>query len=221
MKIVVCGDSWCSADRNGPGAHFSELLAQDGHDVTNIARGGATNALICFQLQTAISLQPDLVIMNQTDAHRINVFMNQHCFDPKAGLKNFAYPYHADSSFQSPLVGDIEAAIWSDVPETMIQGRADLPLCLTSQQILAVKYYVAHMLCHPFQQLCDSWMIGYWKCQMQGHDIAVLDISEHAVGKILLNYAGDRTKTNYHTDQPTQQQFAAAVRNLILQGALK
>ena len=43
MKLVVCGDSFMSADVHRPETHFSELLENHGHSVINLARGGMSN----------------------------------------------------------------------------------------------------------------------------------------------------------------------------------
>ena len=41
MKLVVCGDSYFSADTTAPGTHFTELLPSS--EYINLARAGASN----------------------------------------------------------------------------------------------------------------------------------------------------------------------------------
>lgn len=211
MKIVVCGDSWCSADRHLPGTHFSELLQARGHDVINIARGGATNALICFQLQTAHGLEPQLVLYNSTDAYRINVPLKGSPFVSELGLKNFVYPYRADQSWQSPLAGDSKAAIWSDVAQVIVQGRSDLHLQVDDNVKQAIKWYLSYLHCYEFQTVCDSWMLGYWSQQLTAAGIVSLDLTQNAIGQILFDYAGPKDLCNYHTDPETQRLFVTAL----------
>ena len=84
MKLIVCGDSFASADTTRPGTHFSELLRAS----INLARGGASNTLIGFQLQTAISLNPDVVIFTSTTSSRIDYPIPGRNFNSKTLFSN-------------------------------------------------------------------------------------------------------------------------------------
>ena len=88
MKIIVCGDSYLSADTKYPGTHFTELLARD-HEYVNLARVGCSNSLIRLQVARALQLQPDLIIVSATDHRRFEVI--EQTYDPAHGLENFDY----------------------------------------------------------------------------------------------------------------------------------
>lgn len=60
-RILLCGDSFGVTDHNFPGLHFSEKL-QD-CEIINLARGGASNAMIDVQLHQGLQHAPTHVIL--------------------------------------------------------------------------------------------------------------------------------------------------------------
>lgn len=211
MKIVVCGDSFCSADTNRPGTHFSELLIQHGHEVINLARGGMSNIGIAFQMRESLEFGPDLVLFNRTTS-RLNLPVGAQEYAIEKGLKNFRYPYAADASSRLSCVGGDDAAIWCDVLECMITPRADAPadLKLSAEQIDAVKKYIAHLYDDNFAMTIDEWVLGYWQYRLREHGIRVIELSEQGVGKDMYEYYNNyphlARQAVYHTDEPTQIQ---------------
>ena len=209
MKIVVCGDSYCSADTNRPGTHFSELLNQQGHDVINLARGGMSNIGIAFQMRESLQFEPDVVLFNRTTT-RLNLPVGTQKYAIEKGLKNFRYPYATDASSRLSCVGGSNAAIWADVLECMIAPRADAPadLRLSAEQIDAVKKYIAYLYDDNFAMTIDQWVLGYWQYYLRDRRIRVIELSQQGVGRDMYEYYNQyphlATQSVYHTDEPTQ-----------------
>jgi hypothetical protein len=93
MRIIVCGDSFMTQDSRelAKGKHFSELLSP--HEVINLARGGMSNIGICFQLEQAARLTPDVVVIGTTDSERIEIPSGHRTFNVQQGLKNIVYTH--------------------------------------------------------------------------------------------------------------------------------
>jgi len=73
--LAVCGDSFMSAvsyNEYGADSHFTQLLAKKlDWDYVTFARGGCSNSVIRLQIDEAIKLKPDLVIIGTTTPDRI------------------------------------------------------------------------------------------------------------------------------------------------------
>lgn len=222
MKLIVCGDSYASADTSRPGTHFSELLGAN----INLARGGASNILIGFQLQTAISLNPDIVIFTTTGSGRIDYPIPGRNFNPTKGLQNFVYPYNSDSSTGSAHVGDLSAAIWSDVSPALTHPRPDLPTSLYNRvNVEAVKNYVAYIQNRSLSDVTNDWLIGYWKHELTAANIPYVHIfrgSKYAQAMYCYTdtYPDLVTQCVYHTDSETQVSIAEelniAIKELVI-----
>jgi hypothetical protein len=217
MKIVVCGDSFMSADVHRPGTHFSELLTRYGHAVINLARGGISNTGIAFQIETAIKLNPDAVVFASTSHDRIDLLVKNRKFLPEAGLKNFIYPYKSDASTGTEHVGNTNAAIWSDVVIAFQFNRPDLPAelknCYSSKSI---KEYIGAFHDVQFKTVLDSWIIGYWEYKLKEHAIPFIRLSPNGIGKQMYDYAKNNpdkiSQCVYHTDDYTQKEVIEQVK---------
>lgn len=224
MKLVVCGDSFMSADTSRPNTHFSEILQNQGHTVVNLARGGISNTGIAFQLEVASKLKPDAVIFSSTDHNRIDLVVGE--FYPSIGLKNFIYPYVSDSSTGSKYVGGLNAAIMSDPIIAQLSTRLDLPIELHDpNQISAVKQYVSWFHSEPFKRILDQWLIGYWKYKLTEIKLPYIHLYQNGpVGQHMYNYTQQypekRNQCVYHTDEHTQllmaQELNIELKKLII-----
>ena len=210
MNIVVCGDSFMSADVHLPGTHFSELLSKHGHVVTNLARGGMSNVGIAFQLEAATKLHPDLIVFSSTGHDRIDIVINNKKFSPHKGLKNFIYPYESDSSTGSQYVGDINSAILSDVIPAFLEPRSDLPTELDDpKRPELVKQYLACFHDAEFKKVLDSWILGFWEYKLAEEQIPFIHLRAGGmVGQAMYNYVNKNpdkiAQCVYHTDEQTQ-----------------
>ena len=187
IKIVVCGDSYCSADTSVNRWHFSQILEdQHGYTITNLARGGMSNTGICFQIKQAIALKPDVIIYNMADPSRIDIPIKPYL--PPAGLKNFIYPFPEDSSTGSEYVGASDAAIFSTVYQLIDKNKH---INISNDKIQAIKHYHAHLFDWQFRYETDSWILNYWNQQAKNqgiltiflgspHDLPLSEIAEPA-----------------------------------------
>ncbi len=71
-KVLICGDSYCVTDPKFPKLHWSEKLldSSENIEVSNLAYGGCSNALISLQLLQGLKLNPDFVILSFTNEYR-------------------------------------------------------------------------------------------------------------------------------------------------------
>lgn len=114
--LAVCGDSFMSAvsaDEYGADSHFTQLLAKKlDWDYVTFARGGCSNSVIRLQIDEAIKIKPDLVIIGTTTPERVEfpVFpvtrTNENFWDgvyeKNKGLANIRWIGH-DLSYSLPL----------------------------------------------------------------------------------------------------------------------
>lgn len=215
MKIIVCGDSYCSADSSDERWHFSQVLEDKYNlEVVNLARGGMSNLGICFQLKQAIALEPDAVVYNMADPSRVDIVMHDNYYT-SLGLKNFVYHSPDDSSYGSEYVGNQDSPIFS----TVFQELDSLTTFkVPAEKILAVKHYHAHLFNWQLKYDTDRWMLDYWRMQLKTANIRTVflgnfaDSRPIAPGRVIYDFVRKNpeyiTKKLYHTDQATQQTAA-------------
>lgn len=211
--IVVCGDSFCSAETGSARHHFSEVLAdQYQYQVTNLAQGGMSTVGICFQIREAILLKPDAIVYNTTDPGRVDLEMNSG-FSMHKGLKNFVYAYPSNSSYGSKHVGTAKSPIFS----TVHQGLDEQTLVpITSEQIKAIDYYLKYMFNWHLKEETDRWMYSYWANEIAKAGIVGISLAEDTeLGKPMYDFAEQNPSynSNYHTDPATQQVIADSIHN--------
>lgn len=214
IKVVVCGDSYCSADNTRERWHFSQIL-NDRYDmtVTNLARGGISNLGICFQIKQAIELEPHVIIYNQTDPARVDIVMKS-LYGKQVSLKEFIYPYTDDSSFYSPYVGHHTASIFSTMPHSLDKIKQ---IYVDPEKVTAVKYYHAHLFDWQLRKETDSWWFAHWHHQIEQAQILAIDLTspnhthgQSPIGKIMYDFVKHNPgwPKLYHTDRSTQELVA-------------
>ena len=225
IKVVVCGDSFCSS-HNYERNHFSQILEDKyGYLVTNLARGGTGPIAVCFQLQQAIKLSADVIVYRRVDTGRIEVPITGQPFDPELGLKNFKYPYPDETSYSSPYVGNVDAPFFSSglgglVPQTdpKEQQLQDRFFAISSELREAVKQYLLFMFDKNLKAETDNWAYGYWEYRALQNNIKVISFDQ--VGQIAYEFSKrtqHRYPTVYHTDRPTQETIAENIHQEIQQ----
>ena len=217
-KIVVCGDSFCSAQSND-NQHFSNILASHGYEVINLARGSMTNTGICFQIKQAIDIpHVDLVIFKQTDSSRFDIPLYPSP-SPKVTLKNFIYPYPSDSSFGNEYVGDITANILSDNALGLSNQRSDSLISIPDGIVTAVKNYYTFIFDRHLAEEKDRWMFGYWKQCLHTASIPYIELTSTGIGQEIYEYISKNpdkvTQKVYHTTAEPQQKVAEAIQHEI------
>jgi hypothetical protein len=216
-RIVVCGDSWCSAQTDD-NQHFSNILADRGYEVINLARGGIANTGICFQIKQAIKIQADLVIFRRTDSGRLDIPLYP---SPSSNitLKNFVYPYPCDSSFRNEYVGDINANILSDNVNGLTNQRSDSLIRISDTIVNAVKNYYTFLFDRHLANEKDRWIFGYWMHCLSTASIPYIELTANSIGREIYEHIEqnpDKVKQRvYHTTAEPQQKVADAIVNEI------
>jgi hypothetical protein len=223
-RIVVCGDSFCSAETND-NQHFSNILANHGYEVINLARGSMTNTGICFQIKQAIDIpHVDLVIFRQADSSRLDIPLYPSP-SPNITLKNFIYPYPSDSSFGNQYVGDVTSNILSDNAHGLSNQRPDSLISIPDSIVTAVKNYYTFIFDRYLAEEKDRWMFGYWEHCLSTASIPYIELTYNGIGREIYEYINKNpdktTQKVYHTTAEPQQKVADAImheiQRLILQ----
>ena len=106
-KLVVCGDSFMSpCIDESRGLHFTELLTEKiGWELVPLARGGCGNQTIRLQIEEAIKMQPDCVIIGLTSPDRFEfpIVRGEHLYTTHGGLSNISYQRYPDASALNDL----------------------------------------------------------------------------------------------------------------------
>ena len=216
MVIVVCGDSFCAAEKEGPRDHFSQQLEDSyGHQIINLARGGMSNIGICFQLKQALTMQPDVIVFNRTWSDRVELVMPGCRYIPEHGLRNFIYAYPTESTFGQPWVGGADAAVFS----TVWQGLDEQShVKIIPEQVKAVELYLKYLFDDEMKTETDSWAFGYWIDRIKAAGIACIEIQKQGFGRMIYDFAAAnmRWPTLFHTDKATQTLLTNAIQQRIL-----
>ena len=102
---------------------------------------------------------------------------------------------------------------------TVYQGldHKDGALNLTENQLLAVKFYIAHFHNEGFQQEIDSWGFSHWHAAAEKAGIIPINMKS-SVGQPMFDYVSKSTIDDdnpYHTDRATQHTVAQNVHKHI------
>jgi hypothetical protein len=181
--LTVCGDSWFSTDSNYSSSSFSEILASKNNlQLENLARGGCSNFAISLQVNKAIELNSDFIIVGCTSCDRIELpltnnsdiikkFFNFDWFKSKewkTTAKEFGTYYkpigllnvknsHATQELSSQYSNSQCETIISESLNNLIwQNRYDLD----EETIVALKQYISHIYDNNIKQQIDCWVMS-------------------------------------------------------------
>ena len=184
--IVVCGDSFMAPDPNALGRHFSEHIG-----ALSLAKPGCGNIDICFQIEEAIRLRPQRVIIGTTDSARTELRMTEDVLH-NLSLQNFRN-------------GDYI----SDTIPTLIGEEPDIrdKYYIDSSRRQAVKQYFVEIYDSILKSTTDYWALGYWYKQLQDHGIQYDVLPKNFC---IYTYAQEHPNEPYsfHTDFKTQEKAA-------------
>jgi hypothetical protein len=87
-------------DSQYPGTHFTEVVAKNlNAELISLARVGASNFYITQQVEHAITLNPDLILLVFSNYDRTELLIDRDIpYDPIAGLENFTGAHPTVSS---------------------------------------------------------------------------------------------------------------------------
>lgn len=181
-KLVVCGDSFASASVLTPGKHYSEIIADRmGYELVSLARGGMSNLGICLQIEYAIRMQADFVIISVTDSSRIEIPFNsagfnfvsdddvytvdynqlsrniRTGFDPCRGLENIVYDHKNYLSCTNKFLNH-NPTMRSDNLSSLMCGEY---YPVSKKQKIAMQYYLTELFDVNWKAQVDRWCVGY------------------------------------------------------------
>lgn len=184
--IIVCGDSFMAPDPLAPGRHFSELMS-----AISLAKPGCSNTDICFQIERAIELGADRVIIGTTDSARMELRLSDHDSN-MIGLGSFRNGQYVSDTIPT-FIGD----------EPDLRGKYQL----SPAKRLAVKQYFTEIFDYKLKNITDRWNLEYFLMQLEKNNISYTLLEKDF---IIYRYAREHPDEPYtfHTDFVTQEQAA-------------
>lgn len=178
--FAVCGDSWFSSDLLNPGKSFGERIAkQKNWNLISLARGGCSNFAISLQVDKAIELKCDLIIVGCTTPDRIEIpiinnsnkgmweklknnfswknwsYLQPEVYNMLRGISNVEHRHKPDLSNTNPWISN--PTIISESINNLI---VDNPYNLDSEQLTALKYYIHHLYDNGIKRQIDCWTMS-------------------------------------------------------------
>lgn len=191
-RLAVCGDSWWSADLNYPDKSFGEILcAKNDWELLSLARGGCSNFAIALQVDKAIELGADFVVIGATTPDRAefpiidntnisiwqklketfdwsNWFSTQpDVFVKSRGISNVSHTNSLSSTYdwvKNPTIISESLnnlAFWKDVK-------------LSPEQVDALRSYMLNLYDAGIKRQYDSWIISDACRRLEQHNIPFL-----------------------------------------------
>ena len=176
--LAVCGDSWWSADLNYPDKSFSEILcARNDWNLLSLARVGCSNFAICLQVDKAIELKADFVIIGATtpDRSEFPIINDQNIsiwqklrevfswqtwfntqpdvFDKARGISNVLHTNSLSSTYE-----------WINNPTIISESLNNLAFWgnekLAQDQVVALREYMLNLYDSGIKRQYDSWIVS-------------------------------------------------------------
>jgi hypothetical protein len=179
--LAVCGDSWFSVDVNFKGQSFGEVLSQrHGINLLSLARGGCSNFAIALQIDQAIEMNADFIIVGCTDPDRIELPIQSHdpwekikkyftwsnwrdnqyvAYDKLKKLANIKYQGHSAPSYP-----------WLTNPTVISESINNIAFHgsnsriykneITENHIQALKNYMIYLYDQGIKQQYDCWILS-------------------------------------------------------------
>lgn len=127
MKVAVCGCSWSSKDDTLPGTEFGAMLTEyltreyEESFYLNLATVGASNFVIRNQIDFAINMEADLVVVNWTTPTRIEWQHNKNnAYNPTLTIENFDYSINSQKLVNRKHVIDCDPPLAFNNITTML-----------------------------------------------------------------------------------------------------
>jgi hypothetical protein len=208
MKVVICGDSYCTPSTRHR-KHFGHLLHDVyGHDVINVAQGGVSMVAIALQIEEALNLLPDVVIYKNTHADRFEVPVVGYQKNSLIGRFNLSrhipgerYMYHIEND-------DHNVKIVSDVVQNLLPNADPVyPAAhISDAQRNAIKNYWVEVFDYGLKTLTDHWIHQYWTGRIVQQGALAVDLSADGLGRELFEFTKKDSQypEPYHTDPETQ-----------------
>jgi len=177
-SLAICGDSWFSADPNLTGRSFGEIMCQKNNwELWSLARAGSSNFAIGLQVDKAIDLQVDFVVIGTTTPDRCefpiitaknesiwtklkNSFNMKDWFElqpeffvKKRGISNISHTNSLSASY--PWITD-PTIVSGCLTNLMFADQQKL----NKDQVDALKGYMLYLYDSGIKRQIDSWIIS-------------------------------------------------------------
>lgn len=190
--VAVCGDSWWSADPNYPGKSFGEILcAKNDWNLVTMARQGSTNFAICLQIDKAIELNVDFVIIGAGTPDRadfpiikeenMSVWQKlKATFDWQTWFNTQPNVYVKSRGISNVLHTNSQSMFnpWIENPTIISDSLNNLAFWenvkLSSEQVEALKYYMLNLYDSGIKRQYDSWIVSDACRRLEQHNIPYL-----------------------------------------------
>jgi hypothetical protein len=210
-KLVVCGDSYMASishninySDNGSGKHFTELLADKlGWEVITFARGGCSNQTIRLQIDEAIKLNPNYVIVSSTSPDRyefpINDMTRDNYYDKNSdnyyidddGLYNIHYTDFPDKSAEHQKFNKIKANMFSDTLNNIFNNTSSCQQFLNKNEIKILEKWFDRFYESNWKKQQDGWILADGIRRLQDNNINFSFICT-SVNSKLFDFCKDR-----------------------------
>lgn len=176
--LAICGDSWFSTDLRQYGNSFGEIIASK-YDLQleNLARTGCSNFGISLQVDKAIQMNPDFIIVGCTGWDRMELpikkqtgFIKQFlnfidwpsnarsiaAYNKDRGLLNVKYSHDTvemSSNYSQP---NEETIICESINNIVWTNRYNID----SETLSALEQYLVHIYDSGVKQQIDCWIIS-------------------------------------------------------------
>jgi hypothetical protein len=176
--LVICGDSWFSTDNRYYGQSFGEVLAtRHNLQLESLARSGCSNFTISLQVDKAIEMNPDFIIVGCTDWARVELPIDQQsnllkdflshikwpiksqevvAYRKSRGLLNIKYShsqYELSAQYSQPAE---ETIISESINNLIWHNRYNL----SDETIQALEQYILHIYDSGVKQQMDCWIMS-------------------------------------------------------------
>jgi hypothetical protein len=228
-KLVICGDSYMASiseninnPDNGSNKHFTELLAKKiGWEVTNFARGGCSNQTIRLQIDEAIKLNPDYVILASTSYDRYDFPINDMTTDEYYGknsyssykeyngLYNIEYKDFPDKSAENPKFNEIEPNMFSETLNNIFNDTSPKKH-LNENEIKILEKWFDRFYDSAWKRQQDGWILADGVRRLQDNNINFtfictsvdLNLFDFCKNKIIY-YDSELTPSKYNNQNST------------------
>ena len=225
MKLAVCGCSWSATSvlEEFKGTHFSEIVADAmGAELYNFAVGGVSNFVIRLQIDEAIKIKPDLVIITPTYPDRIEIPTNSKIVKTEVSLYDVYNPHIHNNDLSTPIrtntIPDLAEKNYHSIKEYMVYYYQPLAKLATDRWIIRdgltqLKNSGIKFLVQP-QLLWSDQFIAYSFLNFIATEKNIIP-NDTCVFHNRVAPLAARFDAGYHTTLETQQLFAKNLQTLI------
>jgi hypothetical protein len=177
-KLAICGDSWFSSDTRYPKLSFGEIIAERKKwELVSLARGGCSNFAIALQIDKAIELGAELILIGATSPDRIELplkLKDQSTWDKLKSNWSFQGWIYSQPNLYRPSDG-LSNVLYKGPDLSCLHGFLKSPTMMSesinnilflgenvldADQMLALKYYVLNLYDSEIKKQYDSWIIS-------------------------------------------------------------